>query len=180
MRWLTLILVLVFSSACDDATTPLTGDYEPLPADQVVLGIDHLYTSDGVRRARLQADTAFMFKDSTSTHLRVVTLEMFDDAGELTSTLTSEAGVFNTQTQKTIARGNVVLIMPGPDGRTIWTEELHYDPSTKRVWSDVATRMLMNTGEEFHGESFTADDQFRDVNVIGGSGTRLPLPLNRQ
>jgi LPS export ABC transporter protein LptC len=175
-----LLASLVLLGACDDSTAPLTGDYEPLPSDQVIMGLDHLYTSDGVRRAQLSADTAYLFEDSAVTHLRGVRMDMYDDAGELTSTLTSQQGEFNTGTQKTVARGDVILVMPGPDGRTIWTEELHYDPASKRVWSDVATRMVMNSGEEFHGERFTADDQFQDVSVIGGSGTRLPLPLNRR
>jgi LPS export ABC transporter protein LptC len=179
-RFLPVLACIAVLGACDDSTAPLTGEYEPLPSDGVMVGLDHLYTSDGVRRAQLRADTAYLFEDSAVTHLRAVRLEMYDDAGELTSTLTSESGEFNTTTQKTVARGNVVLIMPGEDGRTIWTEELHYDPTTKRVWSDVATRMLMNSGEDFHGERFTADDQFQNVNVIGGSGTGLPLPLNRR
>lgn len=177
---LLLLATVVLIGACDDSTAPLTGEYEPLPSDQVIMGLDHLYTSDGVRRAQLSADTAYLYEDSAVTHLRGVRLDMFDDAGELTSTLTSEAGEFNTGTQKTVARGNVVLVMPGADGRTIWTEELHYDPTSKRVWSDVATRMVMNSGEEFNGDQFTADDQFQNVNVTGASGTRLPIPLNRQ
>ena len=99
---------------------------------------------------------------------------------KLTSTLTSDEGEFNRDTQKTVARGNVVLVIPDPNGRTVWTEELHYDPTTKRLWSDVATRMRMNSGLEFNGVRFTADDEFRNVNVPGGSGTNLPLPVNRQ
>ena len=175
--------VLAFAlvlGACDDSTAPLTGDYESLPADNVVARLDQLLTSDGVRRAQLRADTAYVFEDSATTQLRGVTLETYDESGTLTSTLTSEEGEFNRETQKTVARGNVVLIIPDPDGRTIWTEELHYDPTTKRVWSDVVFRMLMNSGAELRGQRFTADDEFRNVNVPGGSGTNLPLPVNRQ
>jgi LPS export ABC transporter protein LptC len=179
-HFLPVFACLALLGACDDSTAPLTGEYEPLPADQVLMNFDYLFTSDGVRRAHLQADTAFLFEDSAATHLRVVTLEMFNDAGTLTSTLTSEEGEYNTGTQKTVARGNVVLIMPDPDGRTIWTEELHYDPASKRVWSDVATRMLLNSGQELHGQGFTADDQFLNVDITGGAGTGLPLPVNRR
>jgi LPS export ABC transporter protein LptC len=175
-----LILSCIALTACDESSPPPTGEYESLPADQVVMGVDYLFTSDGVRRAQLLADTAYMFEDSAATHLRGVTLDMYDDAGQLTSTLTSEEGEYSTETQKTVARGNVVLVMPGPDGRTIWTEELHYDPVLKRVWSDVPTRMLMNSGQELHGQGFSADDQFVNVDITGGAGTGLPLPLNRR
>lgn len=177
-QFLTALALIVVLGACDDSTAPLTGDYEPLPADGVMTSIDHLYTSEGVRRAQLRADTAYVFEDSAATHLRGVKLEMFDNAGELTSTLTSTEGEYNTTTQKTVARGNVVLVIPGPNGSTIWTEELHYDPVSKRVWSDVYTRMLTNDGKDMHGEGFTADDQFLNVDIRGGAGTGLPLPLD--
>lgn len=174
------LLLIAALAACNDSTAPGTQDFESLPADQVIMDVEHFITSDGVRRAHLQADTAYMFEDSTVTQLRVVRLEMFSDAGNLTSTLTSEQGDYNSATQKTVARGNVVLVMPGPDGRTIWTEELHYDPVSKRVWSDVPTRMLTSGGQDLHGQGFTADDQFVNVNIVGGAGTGLPLPLNRR
>jgi LPS export ABC transporter protein LptC len=178
MRLLPVLTLIVVLGACDDSTAPLTGEYEPLPADGVMTAIDHLYTSEGVRRAQLRADTAYVYEDSAVTHLRGVELEMFDNAGELTSTLTSESGEYNTATQKTVARGNVVLIVAGPNASTIWTEELHYDPVSKRVWSDVFTRMRTDDGKDMHGEGFTADDQFLNVDIRGGAGTGLPLPLD--
>lgn len=181
-RYLLAVLAssALLTGACDESTAPPTAEYESLPADQVITSVDHLFTSDGVRRAQLRADTAYVFEDSAATHMRGVTLEMFDNEGALTSTLTSERGEYNTQTQKTVARGNVVLVISDPDGRTIWTEELHYDPIAKRVWSDVPTRMLMNSGQELHGQGFSADDQFTNVDITGGAGTGIPLPINRR
>jgi len=166
--------------ACDESTAPPTGEYESLPADQVVMGVDYLFTSEGVRRAQLFSDTAYMFEDSAATHLRGVKLEMYDNEGALTSTLTADRGEYDVDTQKTVARGNVVLVIPDPDGRTIWTEELHYDPVTKRVWSDVHSRMLMNSGQDMTVERFTADDQFRNVQTIGASGTGLRIPVGNR
>lgn len=180
MRSLFVLSLVALSGACDESTAPPTGEYESLPADQVVMGVDYLFTSEGVRRAQLLADTAYMFEDSAMTHLRGVTLEMYDNEGGLTSTLTSNEGEYDVDTQKTVARGDVVLIIPDPDGRTIWTEELHYDPVTKRVWSDVPSRMLMNSGEDFHVQRFTADDQFRNVQTVGASGTGLRLPAGNR
>ena len=179
LRSLATLSLTVLLGACDDSTAPLTGEYESLPADQVATNVNHLFTSDGVRRAQLRADTALAFTESSVTHLRGVTLEMYDDQGELSSTLTSEEGEYSTKSQKTVARGNVVLVVHGPAGRTIWTEELHYDPQRKLIWSDVYTRMLMTTGEELHGEKFTVDDQFKNFDITGGAGRNLPLPIRR-
>lgn len=179
-RSLMLAAAVAALAACDDSTAPISQNYQPLPADYVIEDMNHVITSDGVRRAHLTADTAYQFNDSTVTHLRVVKLEMFDDAGTLTSTVTSEQGAYSKDTQTTVARGDVVVTKPGPEGFTLWTEELHYDPGTKRVWSDVATRVLMNDGQDLHGEGFTADDQLVNINITGASGTGLPLPLDKR
>jgi LPS export ABC transporter protein LptC len=172
-----ILLCAALLGACNASTAPVSDDYQSLPSDHVLLNIEHFITDSGVRRAHLRADTAYVFEDSMMTQLRVVNLEMFDDEGRLTSTLTSDAGEYSSTTQKTIARGNVILTIPGPDGRTIWTEELHYDPTTKRIWSDVPTRMLTSSGEDLHGGGFTTDDQFSNINIRGGAGTGLQLPI---
>lgn len=180
-RNLSLLACIALLGACDESTAPPIGEYESLPADQVVMGVDYLFTSEGVRRAQLIADTAYMFEASDSaTHLRGVKLEMYDNEGALTSTLTADRGEYDVDTQKTVARGNVVLVIPDPDGRTIWTEELHYDPVTKRIWSDVRSRMLMNSGQDMTVERFTADDQFQNVQTIGASGTGLRIPVGNR
>jgi LPS export ABC transporter protein LptC len=175
MRLHALLLCAALLAGCNGATAPPVGDYEPLPASSVIMGLEQRMTSDGVRRALLRADTAFIFEDSSVTHLRVVHLDMFSDDGRLTTTVTSETAEYNQSTQKTVARGNVVLVMPEA-GRTIWTEELHYDPQQKRVWSDVPVRMV-EAGREFRGQRFTADDQFNNINIPGGAGSGLPLPV---
>ncbi|HEX6309175.1 MAG TPA: LPS export ABC transporter periplasmic protein LptC [Longimicrobiales bacterium] len=180
MRLRAAVLLLVALAACDASTAPVSEDYKPLPADQVFTSVEHFITADGVRRAHLRADTAYVFEDSATMKLRVVHLEMFDQEGRPTSTLTSDRGEYNQATQQTVARGSVVLVIEGPNGGTVWTETLHYDPATKRVWSDVATRFLTNDGKDLHGEGFTADDQFSNINITGGSGTGLPLPIGER
>lgn len=179
MTRLRALLLLALSAsaaaACDGTTAPPVGEYESLPASSVMTGVELRITSEGVRRALVRADTSYMFEDSAVTHLRVVHLQMFDNDGNLTSTLTSETAEYHQQTEKTVARGNVVLIMPEAD-RTIYSEELHYDPQQKRIWSDVPVRMIEN-GRETRGQSFTADDQFINVTIRGGAGTGLPMPI---
>jgi len=41
----------------------------------------------------------------------------------------------------------------------------------------VPSRMLMNSGEDVTAQRFTADDQFRNVQTIGESGTGLRIPV---
>lgn len=167
----TAVLIL-FAAACGgDATTPITGDFEQLPADQIMINVEFMATSDGVRSAKLVSDTAYMFDDSTVMHLRGVDLEVFDEDGRRTAHVTSERGIFDQVTQKMIAIGNVILTVVR-DGQKIETEELHYDPETRRVWSDVETRRTEADGTVTTVESFTADDQFTNVQTRGARGGR--------
>jgi LPS export ABC transporter protein LptC len=157
-------------AACNGATAPVDEDYTPLPADQVGVGVEYITTDNGVRRANLKADTALMFNDSAVVNLQGVHLELYSENGGHQATLTSLRGELNRNTNKMVARGEVVLVVHGQDGSTVWTEELHYDPEQRRIWSDVRTRRRLQNGQEMTGEGFTSDDQFRNFNIRQPSG----------
>lgn len=162
-------------TGCNGSTAPVDDNYESLPADQVAYGIEHITTVSGVRRANLHADTTLLFNDSSVTQLRGVELELYNETGTHRATLTSESGELNRSTNAMVARGNVVLVVHGQQGRTVWTEELHYDPTEGRIWSDVATRSRTASGQEIRGDSFTSDDEFSNFRIRGGSGTGFDL-----
>jgi hypothetical protein len=72
-----------------------------------------------------------------------------------------------------VARGNVVLVTV--DGnRRILTEELHYDPRTARLWSDVPT--VMYEGESrLEGQGFRSDDQMKNIEIFKGTGENIKI-----
>lgn len=156
-------------TACGRAPDPVGSDYQDLPADQVMIGVNHTMTNNGMRSAVGQFDTVYAYDDSAKFHLKGVNLELFDEAGNKTGTLTSLTGVLNTGTQAMTARGNVRLVTL-PDNRIIESEELHYDPSIRRIWSDVATTMR-HQGNVSHGDGFSADDKFQEVKIVRPRGT---------
>jgi LPS export ABC transporter protein LptC len=170
-----LIALLVGVSACGGPTGPVNEQYESLPADQVTFGVEHTITVSGVRQALLRSDTVLMYNDSSMVHLRGVNLDIYTEDGALRATLTSLSGELDNSTRRMIARGNVVLVVQGPQGRTVWTEELHYDPQQKRIWSDVRTRTRTARGDELTGDGFTSDEQFQnfDIRAPRGSGLRI-------
>ena len=158
-------------AACNGATGPVTTNYESLPADQVMYGMEHNVSKGGIRSALLKADTAFMYDDSSSIQLRVVNLDVFDEHGAVRAELTSRTGELDQNTNRMVARGNVVLVVTGENGRTIYTEELHYDPNQKQIWSDVKIRQVFPDGRENTADSFRSDDQFRNFTAQGLTGS---------
>jgi LPS export ABC transporter protein LptC len=174
MRTIAVGTLLYFAcAACNGTTAPVTTNYESLPADQVMYGMEHNVSNGGIRTAHVTADTAFVFNDSSAIQLRVVDLDVFNEQGAVRAELTSQKGELDQNTNRMVARGNVVLVVQGPDGRTIYTEELHYDPSQKQIWSDVPIRQVFPDGRQNTASSFRSDDQFKNFtaqNVTGSAG----------
>jgi len=172
MRTLVFAAVAAASlAACGSAAGPVTSDFEALPADQVLEGVEHVMTNAGVRQSLLKSDSTLIFDDSSTVHLRGVNLEMFTETGRLHATLTSQRGVLDQNTNKMVATGDVELIIhEGPNAGTLRTQELHYDPQQRVVWSDVRTERVWPGGQRGTMQSFRVDDRFGNLQTVGYSG----------
>ena len=169
--WATVILGAM-PVACGGAADPVAEGFEQLRADNVMISAQTRYTSNGILSAEAQFDTVYVFDDSASRHVKGVRVGLFDESGRRTGTLTSDSGRMNDNSREMVALGNVVLIVI-EDGRRIETEELHYDPQERSIWSDVHTVQTLN-GDVTEGlGGFRADDQFRNVQIVRPRG-RLP------
>lgn len=149
------------AAGCSGPQEPPAIAGQELPADQIMTGVEQTFTVSGVRSALGRFDTVYVHRDSSMTRIRGVDIEMYDSIGNLTATLVSDAGELNQSTQAMVARENVHLVLM-TDSSIIETEELHYDPSTHRVWSTVQTTRDLD-GCQLTADGFTADDQFRKV-----------------
>jgi len=157
-----VLSVALLLAGCKRMETPTGGDFKDVTASMVMTGMTQYMTTEGLRRARLQGDTAYVYDDSGKVVVKGVNLDIFNETGAETAKLTSKTGDFNTSTQAMIARGTVVLVTA--DKRRIETEELFYDPQTHRLWSNVQTVMIEN-GQRASGDGFTSDDKFQNLQV---------------
>lgn len=151
------------TAACEEqvATTTLPEELRALNADQVLFDIVTHVTVDGIREARIQADTAYIWQDSTSVAMRTVNLIMYDEVGEERARVTSRTGLMNEDTQLMIARGDAVLVMAD---RRIESAEIHYEPQRDRIWSDSTTVMTMTEGGRVvEGSAFLSDANFENI-----------------
>ena len=175
-----LICVLASSiglSACNNvATQPEGRDLPNLPADRVLYDVDTFSQAEGVKRARLHADTAYVYELADSMQLHGMNLQMYEDGGALQATVKSEKGWLNTRTQSMTARGNVV-VRSLRERKTIETEELFYDPQNHRVWSNVRSVIINPDGSRQTVDSFSADDQFKTITGKGFSGSLSGIKL---
>jgi LPS export ABC transporter protein LptC len=170
----TALLVLAGLTGCRDASEAVAGSgFLDLPADQVVFDLDTDIKDLGVLRARLHADTAHIWEDSAQTLMFPLDLKLYDDDGGEAAHLTAREGQLDSRTNKMVARGEVVLVTTDGD-RRILTEELHYDPRSKRIWSDVHT-VFFEGDSRMEGAGFQADDQMTNVEVFQSIGENIRL-----
>jgi len=162
--WILIPLVVVACSEEGDVAV-VNPELEALDADFIVVGGEQYLSQDGRTEAHLVYDTAFQWNDSTMAALRRVELLVFNEDGSERARVTADRGRFDQSTDRMIAQGNVVMVVPS-DGRTLRTEELHYDPQAGQIWSDSAFVMELPT-QTLRGQSFSSDLEFRNFQARG-------------
>ena len=160
--------------ACDGPTDSPVADPQllELDADQVVYGMVSFLTASGIREGRVEADTAYVYADSALIVMRGMELTFYDDEGRPRATVTALGGELDQNTDRMVARGDVVLRVHA-DGRVIESPELRYDPQRDRIWSDSTTVQRLADGSVTRGTAFESDLEFRNVrieNIRGGGG----------
>ena len=111
-RLLLMVIGLLVIVACrPDETEEVAGDeLLGMDADQVMIGMDHYVTRDGLLRARLLADTAFTFEDAAEIRLRGVDVKFFDETGAEISALSGRRGIYHTGSRDMEMMENIVVL----------------------------------------------------------------------
>jgi LPS export ABC transporter protein LptC len=136
-------------------------------ADHVMFNLVQQVSVNGIREGRIEADTAFAYSDSTLYALRNPVLVLYDEQGLERARVVALRGRFNYASKEMVARGEVVLTIP-EGNRRVETEELNYDPSGDRIWSDSLT-VMREAGTVTEGMGFSSDLDFRRLQVGPGS-----------
>ncbi|MBA3521981.1 MAG: LPS export ABC transporter periplasmic protein LptC [Gemmatimonadales bacterium] len=176
-RVMAMIGTLIIALACEETgARPTTTIQAPDSADQVLEGFSHYVTHQGVRRSRVEADTAYFFEPNQTTDLRDVTVVFYDLQGNESSTLTADEGTYRWQDGSMEANGNVLVV--SPDGRRLRTQRLRYDNAANTISTDRAFTFDRGT-EHLAGNSFRSDPDFKNVVTdkprgVAGDGMLLP------
>ncbi|MFL5402042.1 MAG: LPS export ABC transporter periplasmic protein LptC [Gemmatimonadales bacterium] len=172
-----LSAVTALTASCEDTgVKPTTTIQAADSADQILEGFSHYVTNDGIRRSRVEADTAFFYESTQMNELHNVKVVFFDIKGDESSTLTAKRGRYRWQDGSMEASGNVVVV--SPDGRKLSTDVLKYDNATNTILTD--RHFTFDKGEEhLEGNSFRSDPDFKNVVTdrprgVSGNGMLLP------
>ena len=150
-------------AACQNkGVTPPVTQTAADSADQILFGLMHYVTEEGIKRSLVEADTAYLYDATQTAELKKVKVTFYDEQGAVSSVLTANEGTYFQQSGGMTARGNV--IGTSPDGRTLRTSELKYEPNSKKVSSDTAFT-YMRDGNLLQGDGFVSDVDFNNIVV---------------
>lgn len=167
-----LLLGLSLTPACrDDAVRPTTTLTAADSADQILEGMDFNMSTDGVRRTRVIADTAYLYESTQLARLKVVKVTFFDASGIETSTVTSDSGMYQTRDGSMEAWGHVVGTTP--DGKRLTTEQLRYDARRHEI-SSTRPFLFVKPDQRLEGDGFTSDPEFGNVRALRPKARQLP------
>jgi LPS export ABC transporter protein LptC len=169
-------LCLVFyTQACGESGEPplVAEDILQLnpDANMVAFGYENNVTADGIRRALVEADTAFLLENRPIVELRVLRVTFYNEDGEETSVLTSREGTYDWDTGDMTAREDVVVVNRA-EGRRLETSVLYYLPSEDRIWSDDKTKMIEADGTISECTAFESDSRMQQINLDSPRLTR--------
>ena len=175
---LVILGAAVGTGACRDGARPTQTVAMADTADQVLFGMSYYVTVEGVRRARVEADTAYFYTPTQSAELRVVKVTFFDPQGAESSTLTCREGTYRWRTGDMEGRGDVKVITT--EGKRLDTPVLRYYQNRDEVESDTTFTYFSPPSEHVVGEGFISDPNFRSMRVKRPRGTGGGFTLPNQ
>jgi LPS export ABC transporter protein LptC len=168
-------MVLATGWSCSDGVKPTATITAADTADQVLFNMTTYLTTEGVRRAKVLADTAYSYSNTQMVELKNVHVTFYDLDGRETSTLTSRAGTMHGAGDME-GRGNVVVVRASDDG-TLRTEKIEFSQRSNLVSSDQP--FTFDTPQQhLKGVGFTSDPDFKDLKAqhVTGTGGKFVLP----
>ena len=144
-------------------------------ADQLMIGLTQYITENGVRKAYLEADTAFLYENAGRADLKKVRVTFFGLTGDTSSVVTGKFGYYDWRSGKMETREDVVVVLS--NGGRLTTSVLRYDQARNEVSTDQHY-VYVAPDQHMEGEGFTTDpalSQFRTQRPRGKAGA-ITLP----
>ncbi|MCG8468096.1 MAG: LPS export ABC transporter periplasmic protein LptC [Gemmatimonadetes bacterium] len=163
-------LVLGVGTACrPEDGPPVASEILREGVDMAMVNMRTFITREGIRRARVEADTAEFIGES-EIHLRPATLTFYAEDGTESTHITADYGIYYELTEDMTAEGSVVAIDRVDDQR-LETERLRYVSVEDRLYGDTTFTMRSDGGRtEMRGSSFQSDPGLDSVTVMTPAG----------
>src|SRR5262249_23466147 len=121
---------------------------------QVLFSTEIFLTTNGVQRADLTADTAFVLEETTRFDLRHPFVKFTTETGTPEGTMEAKHGVYSTRNQILEGGGDVVVKLV--DGRTLRSPHVVYNQVSHVLSSDTSYTITRPGGDMTSGIGFVS------------------------
>lgn len=162
-----LCLAAALAAGCSDEPAGTTAQ-PPIfdtGADQVMFGVEHYLTRDGIRRGVLHADTALTYEDVSEVEMRGLEIRFFDEAGEDRGVLTAASGRYDLASGDMTVRGDVDLrgrLEAGAPSR-LETDSLTYTAGADELTTDAPWTLTHPDGMVERGKGLVTDPALQSI-----------------
>ena len=90
-----------------------------------------------------------------------IEIETYNDSTQtVEAKLSANYAIFMKRQQLWEAKGNVVV--KKSNGQELYTQQLFWNEKTRRIWSNVDSKIVEESGNSYIVEGFESDDQLKD------------------
>lgn len=154
-----MVGIAALSGACAGKGVAPSATAAADSADQVMSRMSHIIEDGGMRRALVEADSAWIFNARQVVEAKGLHVTFYDStSGRKLSLVTSDSGTYEMRTNSLDFRRNVIATTPS--GKVLKTSHLTYDRASNLIRADTAFTFTGPDGNG-RGHSFETDPDFR-------------------
>ncbi len=173
---LALVGTMTSVGCADDGRPPTTSVVFREGVENVLHDMRTYITYAGVRRARVEADTAELLTVN-EIRLRPLKLVFFDGLGQPSVEVTADSGIYYELAGEVAATGSVVAI-DSVQGQRLETEFMRYASSQGRIYGPSPFQLFRDGAELIlRGDAFESDVNMDSVTIMNPSGEGRPSTL---
>jgi len=161
------LLVLALNQSGPEAPPPSAAG--ETPPDVVIEKFHLISTVHGVKRWELFSTTALVYQGTKKAYADQIYAQYYK-AGRITSTLTAEKAVIDTDTNATQAQGHVELIVE--NGSKLEAENLNWDPGSDLIRTDGPVHVYKGM-DDIRAVGLVADTQLNNITFLSDVQTRV-------
>lgn len=167
----TLVLVVflfIYLLGCKKATHTAQ-DFKPYDGPVATFEKVRMYFSDSaIVKVKMQANVQDEYSNGDRLFPKGIILDFYDNDGTINSTLTADKAKYEKKTGIYTVMGNVV-ITGVKEYKKLNTEELYWNPATKKVYTDKFVRIETQT-EILTGNGLDATQDFKNYKIRNPAG----------
>ncbi len=170
-HFLFALVMLINVWACeDDPTKPMDVPKLEQPAFEFKEVVTW-YSEEAQRKIHLEAPTQLIYQNEDIAYPEGMLITMYDDQGQLNTTLVADSGRHIKQTDLFTAKGNVKVINHQKK-QTFTSQSLYWNQRVEQIYTDDSLEIITPT-ERLTGIGMTSDERFEVYKIQRPLGTFL-------